>query len=182
MPHPQGPDARPINRKSARPGLVLSTLAAICAALLILPPAGILVALFQDGALRPEMIAEFGWFLLSVLLPRFRPPSSTAALAAIPMLLLFLFAITYLVAFCRRASWGPRFLAALALIWAISAGASTVLLPILAMPGGLPLLTFFGMVPGIIAPTLFAVGFAGFMLHGDVARTWFGTLSEDARA
>ena len=94
---------------------------------------------------------------------------------AIPSVLIFVFSIVFLIAFVFRAAWGPRILAVLAILWALSVNASTILVHLLPLSGSLPVLTSLGMVPTLVAPLLLAIGFAGFMRHGDVVRAWFRT-------
>jgi hypothetical protein len=166
---------------AARPGFILSAMAFICALMVVIPPVGMLIVLLLNGVLTFTNIAMMGWFSLTTLFWMFSPPKPIMTMAALPVVLLLLFSITYLLAFFRRASWGPRILSVMALVWAISVSTSTLLVPLIAMPGPLPVMTFLGLIPGMIAPILFALGFAGFVLHGDVAQEWFGTSKRNAR-
>lgn len=167
---------------AARPGLILLAMAIICAVLVLILPVGILIILHQNSILTIGNFLKLGWMSLSTLVAILSPPRPIMLVLAIPSVLVIVFSIVFLIAFRFRAAWGPRVLSALAILWAVSVSASTILLPLLGMPGPLPVFTFLGMLPGLIAPLLFAIGFAGFMLHGDVARAWFGTAPKDARA
>ena len=166
-------------RPRARPGFILSAMAVIFGLLVFTPLVGTLFVLYRNDALTlGNMLygvsASLGGLVHAILSAR-----PVTVVLVLPAMLVFLVSIVFLVAFCFRAAWGPRILAALALIWALAANASAVLVPLLGMSGSMPLLTFLGMVPGLVAPFIFALGFAGFMLHGDVARAWFGTFPKD---
>ncbi|MCU0883594.1 MAG: hypothetical protein MUC44_01390 [Beijerinckiaceae bacterium] len=175
------PEVTHDRQPSPRPGLILSAMAAMSAALIVLPPVGILIFLYQNGALRLEVMLDIGWFFLNTLVPAFPPSRPFMAFIVIPVILLFMVSITYLIAFFRRAAWGPVVVSILAIGWALAASSSTLLVPMLTMPGGLPLLTILGMIPGLVAPVLFALGFVGFLLHADVTRIWFRVARKEPR-
>jgi hypothetical protein len=159
----------------ARPGFILSAMAVICAALVLFPPAGVLVVLYVNDVLTLANVLQIGWLTLGAFVAVLSPPRPYIVVLAIPSVLIFVFSIVFLIAFVFRAAWGPRILAVLAILWALSVSASTILLPLLSYSGSLPVLTSLGMVPTLVAPVLFAIGFAGFMRHGDVVRAWFRT-------
>lgn len=164
----------------ARPGFILSTMAAICAALILFPPVGIVVVLHLNDVLTLSNILQIGWLSLGALVAVLSPPRPYMVVLAIPSVLIFVFSVVYLIAFGFRTAWGPRILAVLAILWALSVNASTILVPLLTLSGSLPVLTSLGMVPTLVAPLLFSIGFAGFMLHGDVAKAWFRTARREA--
>lgn len=172
LPHVDPPRAA---EPRARPGFILLAMAVICAALVLFPPAGVLVVLYVNDVLTLANVLQMGWLTLGALVAVFFPPRLYMVVLAIPSALIFAFSIVFLIAFVFRAAWGPRILAVLAILWALSVSASTILMPLLTLSGSLPVLTSLGMVPTLVAPIVFAIGFAGFMLHGDVARAWFRT-------
>lgn len=172
-------DAQHPARLAARPGFILSAIAAICAVLVLIPPVGALIILYLNSVLTLDNALKIGGLLLSTFGTILSPERPFMVVLAIPFMLIFVFSIVYLAAFFWRAAWGPRILSALAVIWAISVKISTIVMPLMAMPGSLPAMTFLTMIPGLIAPLIFAIGFAGFMLHGDVVRAWFGTIPKD---
>lgn len=158
-------------------GALLSSIACLCAILVSVPfilmvyalaQTGLLSALFAPLAALKLVFLEFGTLLAFLKWPK---PLTLAMIA--PPSLLFLFALTYLIAFFRRSAWGPRMVSCLALCWAVSAAIGIVLVPMLAMSGGLPTFTILAMVPGMVAPILFALGFAGFLTTSTVAAHWF---------
>lgn len=167
---------------AARPGFILAAIAGICVFLLFIPPVGLLIILYQNGILTVANIMKLGGLSLSTLGSLFSPARPFMVVLATPFILIFLFSIVYLTAFFLRAAWGPRVLSTLAVLWAISVKVSTVVMPLMVMPGSLPALTFLGMIPGLIAPLIFALGFVGFMLHGTIPQAWFGTAPKEARA
>jgi hypothetical protein len=166
----------------ARPGFILSAMAAICAALVLFPPIGIVVVLHLNDVLTIGNVLQIGWLTLGALVAVLSPPRPYMVVLAIPSVLIFVFSIVFLIAFVFRAAWGPRILSVLAIFWALSINASTILVPLLTLSGSLPVLTSLGMVPSLVAPLIFAMSFAGFMVHGDVARAWFRTGPREARA
>ncbi len=157
----------------ARPGFILSAMAAIFGLLLLIPLVGILIVLYNNDALTIANI----WGVLRISVVALASALSSGlpikVVLTVPTALTFVVAIVFLVAFCFRARWGPSVLAALALIWAVAVDASTILVPLLGMSGSMPLLTVLSMIPSLVAPVVFALGFAGFLLHGDVPRAWF---------
>ena len=172
-------DAQNPARSAARPGLILSAIAAICLFIILIPPVGALIILYLNGVLTLANTLKIGGLLLSTFGSILSPERPFMVVLAIPFMLIFVFSIVYLVAFFLRAAWGPRVLSALAVIWAISVKVSTIVMPLMAMPGSLPAMTFLAMIPGLIAPLIFAIGFTGFMLHSDVVRAWFATIPKD---
>lgn len=163
----------------ARPGFILSAMAFIFGLLVFTPLVGTLFVLYRNDALTLGNILYGVSASLGVLVHALLSAQPVTVALVLPTMLVFLVAIVFLVAFCFRAAWGPRILAALALIWALAVNASTVVVPLLGMSGSMPLLTFLGMVPGLVAPFIFALGFAGFLLQSDVAQAWFGTFPKD---
>jgi hypothetical protein len=174
-------DTPQVARADIRPGFILSAIAAISLVMVLILPVGILFVLQQNDILTIANVLKLGWLSLTTLVAILSPPRPVMMVLAIPSVMILLFSIVFLTAFFWRARWGPRILSALAIIWAISVNASTILLPILSMPGPLPVLTFLGMIPGLIAPLVFAVGFVGFMLHADVTQEWFRTENGSAK-
>ncbi len=162
-------------RPAARPGFILWSIAAICLVIILIPPVGALVILHLNNVLTLDNTLKIGALLLSTLGNILSPARPFMVVLAIPFVLIFVFSIVYLAAFFLRSAWGPRVLSVLAVIWALSVKVSTIVMPLMAIPGSLPAMTFLAMIPGLIAPLIFAIGFAGFMLHGDVAREWFRT-------
>lgn len=174
-------DAPHAPRPAARPGFILSAMAAICLVIVLIPPVGALIILYLNDILTLDNILKIGGLLRITLFEILSPARPVMVVLAIPFILIFVFSIVYLMAFFLRAAWGPRVLSALAVIWAVSVKVSTIVMPLMAMPGALPVMTFLAMIPGLIAPLIFAIGFTGFMLHGDVVRAWFGTVQKDPR-
>jgi hypothetical protein len=179
LPHRDGPADR---WPHARPGFILSAMAGICAVLVLIPPVGTLIVLHQNGALTIGNVLKLGWLVLTAIVAVLSPPRPLMVVLAIPSVLIFVFSIVFLTAFAFRAAWGPRILGVLAILWALSVNASTIVMPLLTFSGSLPVMTFLGMIPALIAPLVFSIGFAGFMVHGDVARAWFRTGPREARA
>lgn len=176
------PDPHRPREPRARPGFILSAMAGICAALVLFPPIGIGIFLHLNDVLTIGNMLQIGWLSLGALVTVLSPPRPYMVVLAIPAVLTFVFSIVFLTAFVFRAAWGPRILAVLAVLWALSVNASTILVPLLTLSESLPVLTSLGLVPTLVAPLIFSIGFAGFMLHGDVARAWFRTAPRAARA
>lgn len=145
-----------------RAGLILSAMVALCLGLVLIPITGSLIILHQHGMLS-----------VSVFVHLFMQPSAVTKVVIIPSILLFALAVVFIIAFFLRAPWGPGILSALAMIWACCASLATILVPMLAMPGGLPMLTAMNMVPAILSPLLFALSFVGFLLQSEGPRRWF---------
>ncbi len=175
-------DPPPTPGPRARPGFILSAMAVICAALILLPFVGAVVVLHLNGVLTISNVLQIGWLVIGALVAVLSPPRPYMVVLAIPSVLIFVFSVVFVAAFVLRAAWAPRILAVLAILWALSVNASTILVPLLTLSGSLPVLTSLGMVPTLVAPLLFAMGFAGFMLHGDVAQAWFRTARREVRA
>lgn len=144
------------------PGLILSTMVALCIGLITIPVVGTPMLLYRWGMLPPF-----------ALLTLFTSLSNVAMAFFLPRALLFVLALTFIIAFLLRANWGPRVLSVMALLWAVATGLTTMLVPMFAMPGGLPLITALNMVPAMISPVLFSLGFTGFLLNSDSAHAWF---------
>ncbi|MDP2800723.1 MAG: hypothetical protein Q8O26_02460 [Phreatobacter sp.] len=144
------------------PGVILSAMVVLCIGLITIPVAGALVIIYSWGMLSPFDLLT----LLTI-------DSNISEVFFIPRDLLFIVGLIFIIAFFMRASWGPPILSVLALLWAISASVATMLVPMRAMPGGLPLLTALNLAPAMIAPMLFALGFTGFLLTSDSACRWF---------
>jgi hypothetical protein len=176
------PAPPPASEPRARPGFILSAMAGICAALILFPLVGIVVVLHLNNVLTVGNLLQIGWLFLGALVAVVSPPRPYMMVLAIPSVLIFIFSIVFVTAFVLRAAWGPRILAGLAILWALSVNASTILMPLWTLSGSLPVLTSLGMVPALVAPLLFSIGFAGFMLHGDVAKVWFRTDRRQAPA
>ena len=157
----------------ARPGFILSAMAAIFGLLVLLPLVGILIVLYNNNALTLANIWGVLWISVVALVSALSSGLPITVFLAVPTAMTFVVAIVFLVAFFFRARWGPSVLTALALIWAVAVDASKILVPLLGMSGSMPLLTVLSMIPSLVAPVVFALGFAGFLLHGDVARAWF---------
>jgi hypothetical protein len=174
-------DARHAAKPDVRPGFILSAIAAISLVMVLVLPIGTVIVLQQNNVLTIGNVLKLGWLSLTTLVAMLSPPRPVMMVLVIPSVMILLFSIVFLTAFFSRAGWGPRALSVLAVIWAISVNASTILLPLLSMPGPLPVLTFLGMIPGLIAPLVFAVGFVGFMLHADVTQQWFRTENGSAK-
>jgi hypothetical protein len=155
------------------PGVILLGIAFLSAVVVSVPIVGTLYVLSQYGVLSSSAILNAGFIAVRTLFALLSPPNPLQLAVVVPTALLTLFAITFLIAFVRRSRWGPRVTSCLALIWSVSTAINIPLVPALAMPGGLPTLTLLAMIPAMLAPMLFALGFAGFVLKSDVALRWF---------
>lgn len=155
------------------PGPILLGIALLSAVVVSVPIFGTLFVLAQYGLLSPAAILNAGFIAVRTLFALLSPPKLLTLAIMAPSALLTLFAITFLIAFIRRSRWGPRVTSCLALSWSVATAINIPLIPALAMPGGLPTLTLLAMIPAMVAPMLFALGFTGFVLKSDVARRWF---------
>ncbi len=100
-------------------------------------------------------------------------PSLIGSIAMTPTMLLIFLSAAFLVGYTVRARWAPVVVSILALLWGLTASGATLMIPLLGVPGGLPMVTILMMIPGLIGPVLMAAGMAGFMLTNDRVRARF---------